>query len=102
MTFLPTTARARFDFGWRWRIGDSVAEECSAATKAEFAAFDGQQCWGLTDEPTHAGSADACLDACCADPTCAVWTYGYRAQQVKASLSTALPWYHSSAVSPQD
>lgn len=36
--------------------------------------YSGQQCLGLTQQP-YAASVDACIDACCGDPACAIWQF---------------------------
>jgi hypothetical protein len=58
-----------FDYAWRFQMASANRTDCP-----DFApGF--MTCGGLRDEPSAAGSAQACRDACCKAQDCFVWQF---------------------------
>ena len=64
--------RIKFDFSWRFFLGDvpdGPGGNCSAAS---FRSTGAEICGGLNAVPA-AKTVEACVAACCAEPSCEVW-----------------------------
>eukprot|EP01084_Bolivina_argentea_P180807 312361_1 len=60
-----------FDFNWLFTIIPNQYLNCSASSFPKD--MNGMQCFGLSTGP--GGGIQECIDACCSDPSCAVYQY---------------------------
>lgn len=66
----PPRTRVSFDAEWRFLLGDPTPKQCNAS---DFAPLPATQCLGFSS--ISASSAANCFAACCATPSCGVWTW---------------------------
>ena len=70
---LPPRETIKFDFGWRFHLGDPAGKRFERCSDTDFPTnYSSVECRGLR-HVAQATNADDCMDACCSDNMCQIW-----------------------------